>query len=187
MILIFMGPPGAGKGTQSKLIEEEFKFPQISTGDILREAVANQTEMGKKAKEYMDAGDLVPDSVVIGIIADKISTPECKKGFILDGFPRTIEQAKALDVLLNSNHKKINYVISFEVPEQELVDRLLGRAKIEGRADDNIDSIKNRLSVFREKTQPLIDYYKEMGSLVEVNGLGEVAEISERVKKILNQ
>lgn len=182
-----MGAPGAGKGTQSKLIEKEFKIPQVSTGDILREAVANETAMGQKAKQYMDAGDLVPDAVVIGIIADKVATPECAKGFILDGFPRTLDQAQALDVLLSSNHKKINHVISFDVPEQELINRLLERSKIEGRADDNIESIKNRLSVFFEKTQPLIDYYNEMGKLVQVNGLGEVAEISERVKEIISR
>lgn len=185
MILIFMGPPGAGKGTQSKLVEKEFNIPQISTGDILREAVANQTEMGKKAKQFMDAGDLVPDSVVIGIIADKIQTDECVNGFILDGFPRTLDQAKALDVLLKGNHKDVSHVISFEVADEELTNRLLERAKIEGRADDNIDSIKNRLDVFKQKTQPLIDYYRATGKLVSIDGLGEIEEIFARVKKAI--
>lgn len=185
MILIFMGAPGAGKGTQSKLVEKEKNIPQISTGDILREAVSKQTEMGKKAKAFMDAGELVPDSVVIGIIADKIQEAVCAQGFILDGFPRNIEQAEALDKLLIEHKKEIYRVISFLVSEDELTERLLKRAQIEERTDDNAESIKTRLTLFKKKTQPLLDYYAKRGKLVDIDGSGAISEVAERVEKAI--
>lgn len=182
MQIIFLGPPGAGKGTQAKIFLERAGIVQISTGDILRAAVAAGTELGKKAKAFMDKGELVPDSVVIGIIEQRIQEPDCKKGFVLDGFPRTIEQAEALDAILEKLHLGIDHVVNFEVPDEELVKRLLGRAEQEGRSDDNPESIKNRLQVFKAKTQPLISYYERKNKLRHINGLGTTSEIAERVK-----
>lgn len=185
MNLIFMGAPGAGKGTQSKLVVDRAGIVQISTGDILRAAVKEGTEMGNKAKEFMDAGKLVPDEVMIGIIEARIQEPDCKNGFILDGFPRTSDQAVALDSILNKHNLKIDHVLQFEVPNEELTERLLKRAEIEGRSDDNIDSIKNRLKVYTEKTQPLIDYYKGKGNLAIIDGTGTIDQISDRVKSTI--
>lgn len=142
MQLIFLGPPGAGKGTQAKIFLDRAGIVQISTGDILREAVSKGTELGKQAKSFMDKGEFVPDSVVIGIIEQRIQEPDCKKGFVLDGFPRTIEQAKALDGILSKLGIQMDHVVNFEVPDEELVKRLLGRAAQEGRSDDNPESIK---------------------------------------------
>ncbi|MBS0616718.1 MAG: adenylate kinase [Spirochaetes bacterium] len=182
MQLIFLGPPGAGKGTQAKIFLERSGIVQISTGDILRVAVSAGTELGLKAKSFMDKGELVPDSVVIGIIEERIQESDCKKGFVLDGFPRTLEQAKALDGILDKLKIALNHVINFEVPDEELVKRLLGRAAAEGRSDDNPESIKNRLKVFKEKTQPLISYYAEKKILRNINGTGSTTEIAEKVK-----
>lgn len=185
MQLIFLGPPGAGKGTQAKIFLERAGIVQISTGDILRAAVANGTELGKQAKSFMDKGELVPDSVVIGIIEQRIREPDCQKGFVLDGFPRTIEQAQALDAILEKLGLSIDHVVNFEVPDDELVRRLMGRAVQEGRSDDNPESIKNRLQIFKDKTQPLISYYEQKGKLRHVAGLGSTAEIAERVKAVV--
>lgn len=185
MNLIFLGAPGAGKGTQAQLIEKKFNIIQISTGDILRQAVKDATELGKTAKEYMDQGALVPDDVVIGIIKDRILQDDCKNGFILDGFPRTTEQASALDAILEENSLEIDHVININVPQEELIQRLLKRAEIEGRSDDNIDSIKNRLSVFEEKTLPLINYYRKSDKLRDINGLGDIDTITSDIEKVL--
>lgn len=185
MNLIFLGPPGAGKGTQAKIVVDRLQSVQISTGDILRAAVKEKTELGLKAQEYMDRGDLVPDEIVIGIIKERIKAPDCANGFILDGFPRTIEQAKALDELLKKSNMKIDHVINFEVNDEELIARLLSRAKAEGRSDDNPESIRNRLKVFNEKTQPLIDYYRSVQVLRNVYGLGEIQEIANKVKSLI--
>jgi adenylate kinase len=181
--LIFMGPPGAGKGTQAKIICEEMKIPQVSTGEILRDSIQKGTEMGLKAKKFMDAGDLVPDEVVIGIIKDRLKEPDCKEGFLLDGFPRTIDQAKALDQLLKDMGIALDAVINIAVPDSELLARLLERAKIEGRADDNEETIKNRLMNYNKKTLPLLDYYKGTGILQEKNGLGKVEEITALIRE----
>lgn len=181
--LIFMGPPGAGKGTQAKIICSDYNIPQISTGDILRESIKNQTEAGLRAKKFMDAGDLVPDEVVIQIIKDRLKEPDCKNGYLLDGFPRTIEQADALDHLLAEMQMKLDVVLNLAVPDEELLKRLLERAKIEGRADDNEETIKNRLVNYNKKTFPLLDYYKKKGLLKEIDGLGKLEEISKLIKK----
>ncbi len=180
-----MGPPGAGKGTQAKKICSDYEIPQISTGDILRDSVKNGTEMGVLAKKYMDAGDLVPDEVVIGIIKERIKEKDCKNGFLLDGFPRTIDQADALGNLLDSVGIKLDVVINLAVPDSELVSRLLDRAKKEGRADDNEETIKNRLANYNSKTLPLLDYYRKKSILKEINGLGSMDEIAGRIKKEL--
>lgn len=185
MQIIFLGPPGAGKGTQAKIFLDRAGIIQISTGDILRSAVANGTALGKQAKAFMDKGELVPDSVVIGIIEQRIQEPDCKKGFVLDGFPRTIEQAKALDLILEKLGLNIDHVVNFEVPDEELVRRLLGRAAQEGRSDDNPESIKNRLQIFKDKTQPLIRYYEGKKILRHINGTGSTAEIAEKVKTVV--
>ncbi|EMJ65276.1 adenylate kinase [Leptospira weilii] len=180
-----MGPPGAGKGTQAKILCTKLSIPQISTGDILREAVKNQTAMGIEAKRYMDAGDLVPDSVVIGIIKDRIREADCKNGFLLDGFPRTVEQADALDVLLKNEGKSIDKAINLEVPDEELLKRLLGRAEIEGRTDDNEATIKNRLENYNKKTLPLLDFYAAQKKLSQVNGVGTLEEVTSLIQKEL--
>jgi len=183
--LIFLGPPGAGKGTQAKIFLDRSGIVQISTGDILRAAVAKGTELGKEAKSYMDKGELVPDSVVIGIIEQRIQEADCAKGFVLDGFPRTLEQARALDSILAKLNIELSHVINFAVPDEELVKRLLGRAEQEGRSDDNPESIKNRLQVFKEKTQPLIQYYSDKKILRDINGLGSTAEIAAAVQNVV--
>lgn len=187
MICIFIGPPGAGKGTQAKRVMERYGILQISTGDILREAVKKQTTLGLEAKSYMDRGDLVPDEVVIGIIEERIQEEDCANGFLLDGFPRTIKQAEALDRLLQKMGKSIDAVVNIEVPEEELTKRLLSRAEAEGRSDDNPESIRNRLAVFREKTQPLIEYYRTTGKLRSIDGVGTVEQVAERVNQALGK
>lgn len=185
MQIIFLGPPGAGKGTQAKIFLDRAGIVQISTGDILRAAVAKGTDLGKQAKSFMDKGELVPDSVVIGIIEQRIQEPDCKKGFVLDGFPRTIEQAQALDAILEKLNIGIDHVVNFEVPDDELVKRLLGRAAQEGRSDDNPESIKNRLQIFKDKTQPLISYYEQKKKLRHISGLGTTTEIADKVKAVV--
>ncbi|TGL63689.1 adenylate kinase [Leptospira sarikeiensis] len=183
--IIFMGPPGAGKGTQAKILCDNLGIPQISTGDILRAAVKNGTQMGLEAKKYMDAGDLVPDSVVIGIIKDRLVEPDCKNGFLLDGFPRTVEQADALDKILNTEGLKIKRAINLEVPDEELLQRLLKRAEIEGRSDDNETTIKSRLDTYNKKTLPLLDYYAAKGNLSRVNGVGNLDVVTKLIEKEL--
>ncbi|RME89163.1 MAG: adenylate kinase [Candidatus Hydrogenedentota bacterium] len=185
--LVLLGPPGAGKGTQAKILCDRLNIVQISTGDILREAVKNGTKLGLEAKKYMDAGELVPDEVVIGIIEDRIVQEDCKNGFILDGFPRTVAQAEALDKILKEKNLPLSAVIHFMVPEEELTKRLLGRAEKEGRSDDNLETIKNRIAVYFEKTAPLVEYYKKTGILKEIDGLGTVEEIAEKVKEAIGK
>ncbi|MCR9142357.1 MAG: adenylate kinase [bacterium] len=185
MKLLFMGPPGAGKGTQAEIICKEHSIPQISTGEILRAAVKNGTEMGKKASEAMNAGQLVPDEVVIGIVRDRIQEPDAKNGYILDGFPRTIEQADALGKMLEGMGQKLDVALNLDVPDDELVKRLLERAQKDGRADDTEPVIKNRLKTYNDQTAPLIDYYQKKGILKPIDGLGSMAEITDRIRKAL--
>ncbi|NIS09673.1 MAG: adenylate kinase [Candidatus Dadabacteria bacterium] len=181
MNLIIFGPPGAGKGTQAVNIVEKYGVAHISTGDILRAAVKNGTELGQKAKEYMDKGELVPDELIIGIIKDRIKERDCQGGFLLDGFPRTIAQADALETMLSNEGLGIDSVVSVEVQDSELITRILKRAQEEGRADDTEDVVKNRLQVYKNQTEPLKGYYKEKGKLSEVDGIGSVDEVFSRI------
>jgi len=181
--VVFLGPPGAGKGTQALKIAEKFGVPHISTGDILRAAVKEGTELGKLAKSYMDRGELVPDEVIIGIIKERLSRPDVKeRGFILDGFPRTLKQAEALDQMLKELSMPLNKVIYLNVDDEEIVKRLLAR----GRADDTEDVIRKRLKVYREQTAPLIDYYQAKGLLVEICGVGQIEEITRKIEEALD-
>jgi len=180
--VVFLGPPGAGKGTQALRIAEKFGVPHISTGDILRAAVKEGTELGKLAKSYMDRGELVPDEVIIGIIKERLSQPDVKeRGFILDGFPRTLKQAEALDQMLKELNMPLDKVIYLNVDDEEIVKRLLAR----GRADDTEEVIRNRLKVYREQTAPLIDYYQAKGLLVEIYGVGEIEKITKKIEEAL--
>lgn len=214
MNLIFLGPPGAGKGTQAKQISEKYKIPQISTGDILRAAVREQSPMGIKAKEYMDAGALVPDEVVVGIVEERLKQPDCVSGFILDGFPRTIAQADSLEKTLLQLKKDIKYVISIEVDCDELVKRITGRRTCQKcgrgyhilfdppkkhdicdvcggdlfqREDDKEATIRNRLDVYEKQTEPLISYYKNKSLLRSVVGTGAIDEIQDKIKAIIKR
>jgi adenylate kinase len=175
--LILMGPPGAGKGTQAQFLVEQLRIPQISTGDMLREAVASGSAIGCTAKEIMARGELVPDAVVIEIVRQRLGRPDCQPGFLLDGFPRTVEQAAALDALLRELGLAAVRVVVLEVPEAELVRRILARG--EGRADDNEVTVRKRLEVYRSSTEPVIRHY---GAAVRrIDGLGSVQEIRERI------
>lgn len=184
MRLILFGPPGAGKGTQANFIADKYGIEHISTGDVLREAVKNQTDVGILAKSYMNKGELVPDDVVIEIIKQKISSLD-KKDFMLDGFPRTIVQAQALDRMLNEEEINLDIVVLIDVDDDEVVARLLKRQELEKRSDDNEYIIRNRLKVFRDQTSPLSDYYDEKGILNRVNGIGEINAISNRIDEVL--
>lgn len=197
MNLILLGPPGAGKGTQAVKIVEKYHIPHISTGDIFRENIKNGTELGKKAKAYMDKGELVPDSLVIEIATDRLTKDDCKDGFLLDGFPRTVEQAVALDAFLADAGKRVDHVLDIDVPKPELMKRLIGRRvckvcgatfhvtgmppKKEGicdkcggeliqRADDTEETVENRIEVYNSQTKPLIDYYDRAGNIAHLDG-----------------
>ena len=171
--LVLTGPPGAGKGTQAARLAERLGIPQISTGAILREEKASGSELGKRVSAIMAKGDLVPDATVIEIVRERIARSDCKGGFILDGFPRTAAQAKALDQLLEQQGRDPLIVVALEVPEQELVRRILSRG--EGRADDNEQSVKRRLEVYRGETAPILEHYRD--SLVRIDGVGEMDEV----------
>jgi adenylate kinase len=193
MILMLLGPPGAGKGTQSQLIAEKLAIPQLSTGDMLRAAVKAGTPIGLKAKSIMAEGGLVSDDIVIGIIADRISQPDCGRGFILDGFPRTLPQAAALDTLLKSKGRKIDCVIELKVDDTALVDRIECRARETAaaggtvRPDDNAQALKTRLMAYYRETAPIIGYYFAHGLLKSVNGMAPIAEVSRQIDELLQQ
>ena len=172
--VIFLGPPGAGKGTQSKEIAAVLGIPHISTGDILRQAVVDQTNLGKAAQVYMDKGELVPDSLILDLISDRLMQPDAGKGWILDGFPRNLSQAQFLDGLLNKLGMGYDAVVNLEVPDQVLIDRLLSR----GRNDDTKEVIENRLVVYREQTAPVIGFYQNLQKLVSVNGNQTLEEVT---------
>lgn len=208
-----MGAPGAGKGTQAAKIAAKYGIPQISTGDMFRAAVKEETELGKKAKEYMSAGKLVPDEVTIGIVRERLAKPDCAKGFILDGFPRTVEQADALKGILTAQGKSLSAVINIAVPAEDLIERAIGRRickncgatyhvkfnapKVEGvcdncdgelyqRADDTAETMQSRLNVYESSTRPLIDYYKGAGVYVEIDGRQKIEKVTEDLERVLS-
>ena len=185
MRLIFLGPPGSGKGTQAKLLAERLGVPAISTGDMLRDAVRRGTPLGRRAQAIMEAGELVPDDLVISLVRERTALPDARNGFLLDGFPRTIEQAKALDRILEGNAASVDGVINLLVPEGTLVERLLGRAALEGRSDDRRETVAERLRVYRERTAPLVEYYRGLGLLYDVDGSGSVEEVAGRIDRAL--
>ncbi|MCR9235049.1 MAG: adenylate kinase [Alphaproteobacteria bacterium] len=190
MRLILLGPPGAGKGTQAQFLVEQHGIAQLSTGDMLRAAVAAKTPIGLQAKEIMDRGDLVSDEVVVGIVSDRVDEADCAKGFILDGFPRTVAQAEALDVMLQQKGLRLDTVIELAVDEGILLDRIVKRAEeTEGgpRADDNAEALTKRLSVYREQTQPLIDYYSGTGLLSSVDGMQSMDEVRASIETVLKE
>ncbi len=212
MNIVLLGPPGAGKGTQAKMLVEKYGIPQISTGDILRANLKAQTELGIQAKKFMDAGELVPDEIVIGIIDNRLKEDDCQKGYMLDGFPRTVAQAEALDKILSSRNSGIDHVISIDVPNEELMARLTGRrtcrecgqgfhvifdppqkegvcdkcgGELYQRDDDNETTVASRLKVYSEQTQPLIEYYRGKGLLRPIDGQGKIPEIFDRIVAVL--
>lgn len=212
MKIIMLGAPGAGKGTQAKRIAQRYGIPHVSTGDIFRANIKNGTELGMKAKAYMDAGNLVPDEITIGMLLDRIHEADCEKGYVLDGFPRTIPQAESLTAALNERGEKMDYAIDVDVPDENIINRMSGRRaclacgatyhiaynppKKEGvcdqcgeplvlRKDDKPETVKNRLEVYHQQTQPLIDYYKKEGILAQVDGTQNMDQVFEDIVKIL--
>ena len=212
MKIIMLGAPGAGKGTQAKLIAEKYNIPHISTGDIFRANIKEGTELGKKAKTYMDKGELVPDELVVDLVVDRVAKDDAKNGYVLDGFPRTIPQAEALDAALAKLGDKVDYAIDVDVPDENIINRMSGRracvacggtyhivhipTKVEGicdacggelilRDDDKPETVKNRLNVYHEQTQPLIDYYKGQDILVEVDGTQNMDDVFTDILKVL--
>ncbi|SHE71589.1 adenylate kinase [Caloramator proteoclasticus] len=212
MKIVLLGPPGAGKGTQAKLIVQKYNIPHISTGDIFRKNIKEMTPLGIKAKEYIDKGQLVPDELTVEIVKDRIKEDDCKNGFLLDGFPRTVAQADALNDVLSELGTKLDYVINIKVDENNLIERLSGRRvcpkcgasfhvvfnppKVEGvcdycgaevvqRADDSEETVKNRLSVYNKQTQPLIDYYMKNGLIKNINGEQDINDVFEEICNVL--
>lgn len=184
--LVLFGPPGAGKGTQAEFLIEKFNLIHLSTGDLLRNEITAGTKLGLEAKSFMDKGELVPDEVVIGMIKVKLETVKDADGFIFDGFPRTVDQAKALDILLNGNGTPISGMLCLDVEKQELINRLLSRGKVSGRADDQDSTIiENRINVYNLKTRPIIEYYKPQGKYFRIDGMGTIAEIAGRLEEVI--
>ena len=182
MHLMILGAPGSGKGTQGKLIAEHLGIAEISTGELLRAAVKQGTPLGREAKSYMDRGLLVPDQVVLALIREILDSPAGERGVLMDGFPRTVPQAESVDRFLAERKERVDLVILLEVDEKELVQRLLARAAKEGRSDDNLESIQQRLKVFHDQTAPLVAYYEKQGVVRRIPGMGSVDEIQARVR-----
>ena len=214
MKIIMLGAPGAGKGTQAKMIAAKYGIPHISTGDIFRANIKNGTELGAKAKQYMDKGELVPDELVVDLVIDRFKEPDCANGYVLDGFPRTIPQAEALDKALTAIGENVDYAINVEVPDENIINRMGGRracvgcgatyhvvyspTKVEGkcdtcggdliiRDDDKPETVKNRLAVYHEQTQPLIDYYTKKGIIKEVDGTVDMNDVFKAITDILGE
>jgi len=187
MRLILLGPPGAGKGTQAKILVEAYGIPQLSTGDILRAAIADQTPLGLEAKAIMDRGDLVSDVIVNGIVSERIDAEDCKPGFILDGFPRTIAQAESLDGMLKAKGIKLDAVIELTADADELVRRVIQRSKDSNRPDDNPEVIRKRLDVYQTSTAPLVDYYSRQGLVKTVDGMDPVETVTTAIKAALGK
>jgi adenylate kinase len=181
MRAVLLGPPGAGKGTQGPRLAAEFGVAHVATGDIFRAHAARQTRLGRTAQEYMDQGELVPDEIVISMVSEKLAEPGCRPGFVLDGFPRTVTQAEELDRRLPELGGPLDAVLSFDVPERELLRRLAGRSEQQDRAEDDEQTARYRLDVFTTETQPLVDYYEDRGLLVHVDAVGPVDEVSKRI------
>jgi adenylate kinase len=181
MRLLIMGPPGAGKGTQAKLIADHYGIPAISTGDIFRAMKTADTPLARQVRDIMNAGGYVSDDITNQIVAERLAEPDCERGFLLDGYPRTIAQVETLDAGLAASGTRLDAVLSLQADEDEVVARLLKRAEIEGRSDDNEETIRVRQHMYAEQTAPLLDVYRAHGLQVEVNGLGEIDEVSERV------
>jgi adenylate kinase len=187
MRLLIMGPPGAGKGTQAKIIAERLQVPAISTGDIFRANVTQQTPLGQQAQRYMDAGDYVPDEVTNAMVRDRLAEADAEDGFLLDGYPRTVAQVHELDAMLEQRSHELDVALVLTVDRDEVVGRLLKRAQDEGRADDTEDVIRHRQEVYTEQTAPLVEVYQQRGVLVEVDGMGEVHDVSARVLEALQR
>lgn len=181
MRIVFIGPPGAGKGTQAERMIATYGLAHLSTGDMLRAARDARTEVGQKAEQYMSGGQLVPDDIIVAIIRDRLGEPDCRRGYLLDGFPRTIAQAEALDQMLAAEKTPLDVVLELRVPDDELFQRLAGR----GRADDKPEVIRQRLVAYRQQTEPLLDYYGKRGLLTTIDGLGTPDEIFERIRAVL--
>ncbi len=186
MNIVLLGPPGSGKGTQGDILSAATGTPRVSTGELLREAMDKRTPLGRKAQEYYDKGMLVPDKIILELIEGVLRSSVADNGVIMDGFPRTVAQAEAVDGVLRERGSEISAALSFEAPAEVLTQRLLGRAAEEDRSDDNIDSIRRRLQVFEEQTKSLISYYEEEGLLRRIDAVGSIEEVSQRVEQALN-
>lgn len=183
MRIIIFGPPGAGKGTQAKNISEEYQIPHLSTGEIFRSAIKNETPLGKEVKSILDAGELVPDEKVNALVEEELKDDKYDEGYILDGYPRTVTQAKAFDSILDKKGKSLDAFLLLQVPEEELIDRILSRG--EGRSDDTPEKVKNRLDVYWNETQPVLNHYKRQSVVKEIDGVGLIEEIFERITSAL--
>ncbi len=185
--IVLMGAPGAGKGTQAKKLEVVFGLPQVATGDLFRANLKHETDLGKLARTYMDKGELVPDEVTVAMVRDRLSQPDCEKGAILDGFPRTLAQAEALDNLLSEFNAGIAVVPYIHVDQELLIERLIKRSEIEGRADDNEETIRIRMGVYHSETKPLLNYYDEKGLLEKVNGEQSIENVEADLTAVVQQ
>jgi adenylate kinase len=182
MNVILLGPPGCGKGTQGALLAKTLSIPKIATGDLLRSAVREGTPLGSKAKQFMDQGLLVPDEVILGLIEEVLERDAARNGVIMDGFPRTVAQAEAVDRLLHERSARVDHVLSFTVSDEQLIARMMGRAQQEGRSDDTPEAIKKRLQVFRDETAPVVAHYERQGIVTEIPGEGTVEQVAQRVQ-----
>jgi adenylate kinase len=186
MLIVFIGPPGAGKGTQSKRLLAYLQIPHLSTGELLREAISQDTPLGRLAAQYMESGRLVPDPLVLEMVGDCLNRPQYAKGCMFDGFPRTLQQAKSLDDSLTQRGTPLSLALEMRADENELIGRMLKRAAAEKRADDNPETIAQRMDVYKKQTAPLLDYYQKRGILTTIDALGSPDEVFERIKKVVD-